>query len=186
MTSVKKILWLILGLLAGAILAFFIGVFILFNRVEFRQQLQQTQQAATSTAQMAGPQAILDSIFNQAEVHIANHEPAKAQNLLLPLVEGDLSTQNYAHLYADLAQVELEFGHTRLACENFKKSIEVDKYPEGLYVVAEICYKSGQLTDAMRYYEEIVNWEGKDADEFRDYAQYGLETIRTSLGTKTP
>ena len=199
MNSTSKVIWMILGLFVGMILAFFVGIKLLYERADQQVKMQGTAQAAaelanalTLTAIMPPPTATpdlrtqYDEIFYKAERAMDEYDLEKANAFLYPLTTKELSDLDNARLYGDLGKIEIYNGHARMACSFFEKQFTYEKTPLVLLSTAMACAEGGDLDKAMDYYQQIVDWPGSDADDYRDMAQSALDAIKQSLGLFTP
>lgn len=106
-------------------------------------------------AESANPQdtraALIGSLMF-ARQHGENPTALKAMSLLLPILDAESGKRIDEALQASVAR---EQGYQRLAIENFKKAIEVEKNPE---LKARFCYLTGELHRRLGEAKEARAW----------------------------
>lgn len=194
----SKIGLISIGFILGLGLSILLGMLLLARRSQVLIQLTSPTPAATTTPTSSAipemptptltPTAMdpSESILLQAENEAELGNLEQARQLLLTLTELELTEEQYARLYYDLGSLEYMQGNSRLACGYFENQFAHERTPEVLYVMASICAESGLYVKAARYYQDLVNWEGSEADLYREDAQYALNQIRYMLGTPEP
>jgi tetratricopeptide (TPR) repeat protein len=196
--SGSKFGFLGVGILLGLGLSILLGWQLLIRRSQALIQLIPSSATITETpfstptpeipTPTPAPTAInpAESILLNAEIAIGQSDLGTARELLLPLIELNLSEVQAARLYGDLAYIEYGQGNYRLACGYLENQYAHERKPDVLFMLASVCRDSGLLVKAAGYYQELIGWEGSEADVYRQDAQYALLYINYLLGTPEP
>jgi tetratricopeptide (TPR) repeat protein len=188
----------IIGFLLGLGALLLIGMQLLFVRAETYSHL--TPPAPTDTATpiasaspwvpspIVSPTKVdqIEPVLTEAENAFYMGDLEKARKLLTSLIGLDMSEEYYARLYANLGDLEYSQGNFRLACGYFENQYSHQKTLGALLSLAISCESSGQLVKSAGYYQELLDWQGEDADPYREGAQAALDNIREMLGSPEP
>jgi hypothetical protein len=133
--------------------------------------------APTLAAEIAVDDAIL-----KVEAQIGGDDKPGAQSALLALLASERDPQAVARIFSDLSELEAGFGHIHLASGYSEQAYALRKTPKYLLKLAESELLANQYEQARMRYMELVNWQGLDADPYREEAQSGLDMVNTLLG----
>lgn len=191
-----KLGYLIFGILLGLGFSIFLGWQLLIRRSQALIQWVSPTETATETPSSTLipeiPKPALtainpaESILLNAEMAIGQSDLGTARELLLSLTGLSLSEVQAARLYGDLAYIEYGQGNYRIACGYLENQYSHERKPDVLFRLASVCRVSGLLVKAAGYYQELIGWEGSEADVYREDAQYALSYINYLLGTPEP
>jgi hypothetical protein len=196
MKSSTQPLPFICGLLIGVVASLLIGVMILkqHQAMVIRNAIPTATNTpsitATSTTTSVPPTATLTppppktttDLIKDAEraMNKGNFEAARA--ILVPLTGEEQTTANYADIYADLGDIEYNEGHYRMACGYYKRQIAYEYTLEVLLTNAVTCEAGGVYDYALKCFQDIYDWPGTEADEYRDAALAEIEWIKAVKG----
>ena len=85
-----------------------------------------------------------------------------------------------------LGEVEFNAGRPQQAAPYYKRAFELDPVIEMLFKLAIAYYAGGDLENALQRFHQIVDWEGEEADVYREDASFIIEDLEDVLGTPTP
>lgn len=187
---------LIVGLLIGTVISLLLGVLILkqhqmtvirnatplpTNTPSITFTPTDTPIPPTPTLTPLPPKTTED-LIKEAEraMYKGNIEAARA--ILIPLTGEEQTSANYARIYEVLGDIETNQSHYRLACGYYKRQISYEYTFEVLLTNAVTCEAGAVYDYALECFQEIYNWPGEEADEYREAALAEIEWIKAVKG----
>ncbi len=113
-------------------------------------------------------------------------EPETAITQLKELLGTIEDRADQARVNELLGDVEFNAGRPQQAAPYYKRSFELDQDIEVLFKLAIAYYAGGDLENALQRFHQIVDWEGEEADVYREDANFFIADLEDVLGTPTP
>lgn len=198
MKSSTKALPFIAGLLIGVVASLLIGVMILNQRQAMA--IQNAILTATNTATIMAtwtatslpatptstplPPKTTEDLIREAERAMNKGDIEAARAILIPLTGMEQTSAIFARIYADLGDIEYNESHYRLACGYYKRQLNYEYTFEVLVTNAVTCEAGAVYDYALQCFQDIYNWPGTEADEYRDAALAEIEWIKAVEGVE--
>ena len=142
--------------------------------------------SATATATItATATAIGADVITSAENALQNNDPELVFDLLLPLLDTTQDPLILARANELLGDAEIFEDSNKLAIGYYEDAYYYSQSVATLYKLATACSNSGELTVALNYFKTIVNWDGPEADPYRQEAQSNIDWLREALNIPT-
>lgn len=179
---------LVAGLLIGACLALTAacGILLSARRVLPGMAATSTPLVSKRIARATStPMSAAATMLLEAEALLRDGDPQASIALLSPWLT-ELIREDRVRAYDLMGQAELELGHPGLAGACFDRAYRLVPTVERLYEAALGYDLGGDEERALARYLELLAWEGKDGDPYRDFALARIHHIRVVLGTPSP
>lgn len=189
---------LFVGLIIGTVISLLAGVMIL--KQHQMTVIQNVAQLATNTPSITFtptdtpvpptptitplPPKTTEDLIKEAERAMSRGNIEAARAILIPLTGEEQTSVNYARIYEDLGDIETNQSHYRLACGYYRRQINYEYTFEVLLTNAVTCETGAVYDYALQCFQEIYNWPGEEADEYREAALAEIEWIKAVEGVQ--
>ncbi len=125
--------------------------------------------------------------LQEAECLARRHGEVEQAIAMLALRLDELETDpELAHAYRLLVDAETYLYHYQLAAGYLERLYEIEPTVENINQLAEIYYLGADHEHALERYLELLEWEGSEADQYREVASARIDDISEIIGTPAP